>query len=106
MNLIEAVKSGKRFRRNGWEAWHLDGNVYYSTVHGLFGGTKAFTDGKWFSLMKADILADDWEIEEKRVEVTRSQVIEVLRSVFDDSAQGVREEVLIDMVCIRLGLRD
>ena len=48
MNIIEAVKSGKKFRRPGLP----------------------FKEYKNFA--REDILADDWEIEEKKVEVTRS----------------------------------
>ena len=52
MNLIDALKSGKRFRRLGWFTPNGDKNwlVEYDKNIGLFNVT--------------DILADDWEIQE------------------------------------------
>lgn len=54
MNLIEAIKSGKRFRRGDESAWTFQMEDYH--------------------LSHEDILADDWEIEEPTISVTRSQV--------------------------------
>jgi hypothetical protein len=44
MNIIEAIKSGKRFRRNGWYRWREESEIY--------------------QMIRADILADDWEVEQ------------------------------------------
>jgi hypothetical protein len=60
MNIIEAVKSGKRFRRPGmmWIlADHRNTYLHY------------------------DLLATDWEVEEKKVEITFEQ----LRAAYDKS---------------------
>lgn len=62
MNIIEAAKSGKRFKRKIWgrfEESDLAGQVKIVAV--------------------GDILADDWEIEEKKVEITNSQFYEAYR---------------------------
>lgn len=56
MNIIEAVKSGKRFRRKTHPNYWFDRPP---TDH-------SFTID-W-------ILADDWEIEEKKVEITQEQL--------------------------------
>ncbi len=55
MNIIEATQSGKRFRRNFWGEFWLDKEL--GLVHLTF----------------EDILATDWEIEERKVEITESE---------------------------------
>ncbi len=55
MNLIEAVKSGKRFRRKDHWGW-----VDLETVV--------------IGIAKSDILATDWEIEERKIEITESEL--------------------------------
>ena len=58
MNIIEAIKSGKKYRLHGTEGWfhppveHLQNSVFFSVQH---------------------ILADDWEIEQTPVSITREQ---------------------------------
>lgn len=51
MNIIEAAKSGKRFRRTGRENW----SAYRSGL------------SNYFSVAHGDLLADDWEVEDKEV---------------------------------------
>lgn len=59
MNIIEAVKSGKRFKRKSWDGpWCTKDDV------------------SALSLQSWEILADDWEVEEKKVEITA----EILRA--------------------------
>lgn len=64
MNIIDAVKSGKKIRRPsfGW------GWIYLRS------------EGYTFSLNRQDILADDWEIEEKKVEITYERLKEAFES--------------------------
>lgn len=70
MNIIEAVKSGKRFRRKSVPyVWHSEDKFY------CLPGLQA--TGLWsteHTLSKEDLTADDWEIEEKKVEITKSQL--------------------------------
>ncbi len=57
MNIIEAIKSGKRIRRKGWP----NKNCW------------AQRDGyRMYRIMEEDLLADDWEVEEKQVTITES----------------------------------
>jgi hypothetical protein len=53
VTLIEAIKSGKRFKRTSWYSWHT-------------------TEIK-VSLSFEEILADDWEVEPTPVTITREQ---------------------------------
>lgn len=62
MNIIEAIKSGKRFRRsNQLKDWYQASNTYAN-------------DRSISNLLQSDILADDWEIEEEKIEITKAQL--------------------------------
>jgi hypothetical protein len=65
MNLIEAVMSQKPYRRKNWAT-----GVWYPScsTDDLPYMTKRFS--------YEDIIADDWQIEEPAITVTRSEVIE------------------------------
>jgi hypothetical protein len=71
VNLIEAVKSGKRFRRKG--------SKYFLAEYCLFHENKcaiSLYSSEFQAVMGlswVDIDADDWEIEETSVPITRSQ---------------------------------
>jgi hypothetical protein len=54
VTIIEVFKSGKRFRRTSWQ-----GNAWFKTSDIV----------PW---SKSDILATDWEVEEKQVTITES----------------------------------
>jgi hypothetical protein len=58
MNIIDAVKSGKYFRRRGDEAWigNWDGK---------------FSNGYF---RPQDILATDWEVEEERLDLSWKEI--------------------------------
>jgi hypothetical protein len=56
MNIIDAIKSGKRIKRSMWPEFKHYENHY---------GAKYTA--------REDILADDWEIESHRVTITREQ---------------------------------
>lgn len=53
MNIIDAIKSGRPFRRKGWAYW-------VSADDAPFGKLKT-AGGEWRGPWIADILADDWE---------------------------------------------
>ena len=77
MNYLEALRSGKRYRRRAW--------------HGEMTSRSAFTDDDYIERGRrgqalpggaagvltervVDLLADDWEIEEEKITVTRAEV--------------------------------
>ena len=76
MNIIEAVKSGKPFKRSRWtdDCWlkmkpHKDG-VYFKSK-------PCWADpNKPYPLAEEDIVSDDWIVKEEKVEVTVSDVRE------------------------------
>lgn len=59
MNIIEAIKSGRRFRRISWKTneWILQDRCDLPV-----------------RLSRDDIVADDWEIESKPVMITREKL--------------------------------
>lgn len=64
MNIIEALKSGKRFRRRRWiESGHLP-STYWTPA----------SDISTLNLRTEDILADDWEVEENKATITEEQL--------------------------------
>lgn len=69
MTLIEAIKSGKPFRRKG----SADAQWFTPFEYSVCG-----------NFMYRDILADDYEIDEPKVTVTRGQVEAAIRTA--DSA--------------------
>ena len=90
MNLIEAMRSGKPFKRKGHTHWYLSnkpGSILYE-----------------LDLRYEDALADDWEIKEKTVTITESQ----LREIFDLAlCEGwVSYPHLTNVVVKKLGLDD
>ena len=58
MNIIEAVKSGRRFRRKGWDPDHQNWHSYMADI----------------MVDNTDVIADDWEVEELSITLTRTQI--------------------------------
>lgn len=63
MNLIEAIKSRKRYRRKGELGWY-----------------DAVPDFSHYVFCTRDVLAEDWELEEKAVE---ERTVTITREQFD-----------------------
>lgn len=101
MTIIEALKSGKRFKRLNDLVWltYKNGAIYY------YDGTVGCDD---FALNAKKILADDWVIEEPEVKVTRSQIAKAWDRCFEkewDSWTSERVE-LFENFCKDLGLEE
>ena len=64
MDLITAIKSGRPFKRKGQEGWFKKGTKTSGT----------FEDNCGYPCLLSveSVLADDWEIEEPKVEITES----------------------------------
>jgi len=72
MTLIEAIKSGKRFRRKVWDKdkQHLSWNEVYGTQS--------------LEIAYGDAVADDWEIEEATVTITGAQFDAAWKQAHED----------------------
>ena len=81
MNIIEAIKSGKRFRRKGQPR-------YLELFHDID-----------LCLSAVDITADDWEVEEAKVTLTRSQFDAAWQKVIYFDSPTIR-----DLLAKELGL--
>ena len=66
MNILQAIDSGKSFKRKGSKTWNGNHPEY----------TYDFT--------YQDLLATDWEIEERKIEITESE--------FDAAISGVSQK--------------
>jgi len=86
MNLIEALKSGKRIRQKSKEIW-LEPK-----------------QGKYFSI--DHILSDDWEVEEVAVTITRAQLIEAYRTAHNkvENKDGIRNTCHLTALAEELGI--
>ena len=66
MNLKEAIESGRPFRRPSFPA-----NLWYSYANC---SAMSRSDGEVYHPDCADICADDWEVQEPTVTITRTQL--------------------------------
>jgi hypothetical protein len=92
MNIIEAIKSGKRFRRSGW--------------HALREWVRPMSN-MCLSIPVADIIAEDWEVESKEVTITREQFDGAWESVtnyISKTQPFFRLDLAQSMLCEKLGL--
>ena len=100
MNIIEAIKSGRNFRRASFpnQRWFS-----YKGESKIMGFDFEENRRDFYQPDKLDIIADDWEIEEKKVEITR----QTLKDAFEDAdwdAQVPNRMSFLDGVAKRLGL--
>lgn len=77
MNLVEAVKSGQPFKRSGWGKYVIHETVYE------------------FLFKREDLLADDWEIQEKEITITASQFDAAVSRTNDKVYKSEYEDVHI-----------
>lgn len=71
MNIIEAIKSGKKIKRSSYAMFDYPHNFNFKTD---------------------DILSDDWEIQEKTITITESQFDEAVRHM---QCSGIDERIKI-----------
>jgi hypothetical protein len=93
MNIIEAIKSGKRFRRkNYYRAWFMARKDVY--------------DIQPLNLDYASIVADDWEVEQTPVTITREQFDVAWRRALDvcENMEITTRHYLYELVVRELGL--
>ena len=83
MNILEAIQSGKKFRRpnQGWYNYKYDGPIHI-----------------------ADIRADDWMIGEKTVPITYNQFKEACIKIATIYKSQCANEILILPIASELGL--
>lgn len=82
MNLIDALKSGRPFRRRE-RSWWVSKHTRTEAISCLKCNGEWFTEERYFAdveVGKADILADDWEIQEPTVTITRTQFWEAMNT--------------------------
>jgi hypothetical protein len=93
LNIIDAIKSGKPIRRSGKDIYSAHHLSHGATSSEMLCSAK---DGHWldaqhyieFYICKRDILADDWEIQEPTVTITRSQFFKIWFEYFGNLSDG------------------
>ena len=66
MNIIEAIKSGKPFKRESWVKWTVDYcNSYIAWSENLCS----------VSFSTEDLIADDWEVKETYYPITECELM-------------------------------
>ena len=78
MNIIEAVKTGKKVKRKDREKYCPPAKICFDGEH---------------RLSQEDILAEDWEVVEEKITLTRSELIDKLNK-FDFTDNEVDTEVV------------
>lgn len=82
MTIIEAIKSGKRFKRPSFIHWMNGPNGRYGLAHGVMGGEKKKVEDDFYCLSPECVIANDWEIEETMIQITHSQFIEAFTRAY------------------------
>jgi hypothetical protein len=80
VNLIDAVKSGKPFRRKGW-----GGDCFFTTLGTSIGErieARLYDRSNYWTMNAEDVLAEDWELQEPEVRITRTQFWEAVEHAF------------------------
>lgn len=97
MNLIDAIKSGRPFRRKDW-----DDSMRCHVTRGTDDEQEVrFVDGRPFLPLTFDLLADDWEIQEPSVTITASQFWEAVIGISKEQTLNGRD---LHTLARRLGL--
>lgn len=84
MNIIEAIKSGKRFKRKDWYTF-IDGNLEHR-----------FT--------AEEIISNDWEVLSEPVTITRKQFFEAYAHAVAELPSNPTNSSVLEMMANRLGL--
>lgn len=91
MNIIDAIKSGKRYKRKAYREWYSPASpasIGYSSPQ----------------YSEKDILADDWEVEEKTVTITAEQLYQAWTLAHDKTKVVVGDTYIGIRVTSRPGL--
>lgn len=82
MNIIEAFQRGGRVKRSGWDEYYTPSELLATR-----------------NLLPNAILADDWEVEERDVSITRQQFVLAWNKIVSSTAASTR-----DLLAKELGL--
>lgn len=99
MNIIEAIKSGRRFRRKEWPTDISDRTNWLISPKGFDGIARYY-------LTDLDIVADDWEVESAPVTITREQFDAAWNRALDvtENMGIMTRHYLYELVVRELGL--
>lgn len=98
MNIIEAIKSGRRFRHKLWRGY--DDNDWADPVEVMSDIMVKLT------MPVGALIADDWEVEQTSVTITRDDFDAAWRRALDvsENMQITTQHYLYELVVRELGL--
>lgn len=99
MTIIEAIKSGLPLRRAGKTTWARNSLLVNTCGGGWIAPEYLLAS---FQLTQEDILAVDWETQEKKVELTRSDI----EAAYCRVPVFAREKPFLDLFLRELGFND
>lgn len=80
MTLLEAIRSGRPIRRKGWGHWYKRRGCEHNDIYYRDDGSFDVA----LNVSPKIVIAEDWEIQEPTVTITRSQFWEAFESVAED----------------------
>lgn len=90
MNIIEAIKSGKRFKRKDWDdSMFIDNDYFLNNPN---------------SIKVEFLLSDDWEIEQKAVPITLDQFWDAYNKARKTIDHPNSPNLICDFMARELGL--
>lgn len=97
MNIQEAIETGKPFKRKSWT--HAD-YLRVKSKGGYGGGELFWVRGSSRANLfyVSDILADNWEVEERKVEVTERQVRDAMEKVHKTVTTPCEVDLLVSLL--------
>lgn len=90
MTIIEAIKSGKPFRRKGEKNWYGNSPDAAKMFH---------IESMNVFCHYASIIADDWEVEEKKIEITHSQLLKAIAAVAKKECETLGDHHRVQILC-------
>lgn len=100
MKLHEVLESGKKFRRNKWYFYDHLKDYYHQKTNGVIEDSIGF---RFDDYHIDDVLADDWEIIEQKIELTESQIREAFEHVITPNSTIGQRDYVINTVLKELG---
>ena len=102
MTIIEALTSGKKFKREGWDDWLIKPE---SDLYAHIDSESMQRSSFLFSC--EDIVATDWIVEETEVKVTKSQLARAVNKCLEKCLLvQMPQDIFTNDLCKELGLEE
>lgn len=103
MNFLEALKTGRPFRRPTWDTW-MSGTHRVWSSQALFSLALQTEDGQVLSFSREELVAEDWEVKEPGVLITRNEFLKAWGQTLVPWHSKTSESSFATALADRLGL--